>query len=98
MKKTIATIGIASSLALGSQVPIPPAEVSVQEWQEIRAMYQSEIKKMGGVIEIENFNGDIKQLNDIIRVRPAESIEYHDKREELLKKTESRTVLDSIVK
>ena len=96
-KKIIVGTGVAGSLALGSQIPIQPT-VSVQEWQEITRMYNTEIEKAGGKITISNFTGDIKQLNDIIRIRPAESIEYQNRREELLKKTESRTVLDAIVK
>lgn len=97
-KKIIATIGTTTALAIGSQISVAPAPVTIQEWQEITAMYNGEIQKMGGAMTVQDFKGDIKQVNDLIRTRSPESEEYGVEREKLLKKTEKRTVLEIITK
>jgi hypothetical protein len=97
IKKTIATIGTTAALAVGSQVQIPPAPISVQEWRATVDMYNHEVKMLGGKAKVEGFTGDIKQVNDVIRQRPPETPEYGAKREAMLKKTEKRT-LTTIVK
>lgn len=92
-KKIIASIGIAGGLAVGSQVPVQQS-LTVQEWQEVRQMYNQEIEKAGGKITIEKFSGDIKEVNDEIR---KISSDKEEERELLLKKTEPKTVLQTII-
>jgi hypothetical protein len=92
-KKIIVGTGIAGSLALGSQMPVQP-NISIQEWQEITRMYNQEIEKAGGKITIEKFSGDIKELNDEIR---KISSDKEEERELLLKKTEPKTLLETII-
>lgn len=92
-KKIIVGTGVAGSLALGSQMPVQP-NISIQEWQEITRMYNQEIEKTGGKITIEKFSGDIKELNDEIR---KISSDKEEERELLLKKTEPKTILETLL-
>ena len=100
MKKTIATLATTATLtiAIGSQVPVAPAPVTINEWQAITAMYNEEIALSGGEITAHDYNGDIKKINDVIRARAPKSEEDRVKREALLKKTEARTLLEVIIK
>jgi hypothetical protein len=106
-KKTIATIGTVATLAIGgSQVPVAPKPLTLQEWQALSQTYNYEIKKQGS-ITIQNYTGDLKQINNAIRQRvPVETVtisgkkltaaQYKTYRDTLLKKVESKKLIDVI--
>lgn len=107
-KKIIISIGTIATLVGGSQIPIDPAPLTVNEWQEVTQLYNYEIQQAGGEIQVQNF-GKFEDLNTVIRKRvPNESVEvsgqvktakeYEAIRESLLKKVEKRTVLEAIIK
>jgi len=97
-KKIITGIIGASALLVGVNVPLENSPVTVNEWQAITTMYNEEIALAGGKITVKDYNGDIKQINDVIRARPPKNKAEGDERERLMEKTEKRTVLEAIIK
>ncbi len=106
-KKIIIATGITTAL-LGSQVPINPAPLTVNEWQAVTQLYNYEIQQAGGQIQVQNYQ-NFEDLNKVIYKRvPSESVEiageiktpkeYEKIRENLLKKVEKRTILEAIIK
>jgi len=106
-KKTIVGIGTAVVLAISSQIQVNPAPLSINEWQATVSMYDYEIKQAGGSINVQNFQS-FSDLNSQIRKRvPTESViidgvsvtpaGYSVFRENMMKKVEKRTLINSIL-
>ena len=104
-----AGLGIAGIATL-SLIPVEPEPLTVNEWQALVQIYDYEIKKVGGM-NFENFTAEnsIRQINDKIRLRiPQEGIvidevkltqdEYRNLRDNLLKKTETISLIEKILK
>ena len=104
-----AGLGIAGIVTL-SLIPIEPEPLTPNEWQALVQIYDYEIKKVGGM-NFENFTAEnsIRQINDKIRLRiPQEGIvidevkltqdEYRNLRDNLLKKTETISLIEKILK
>lgn len=106
-KKIIAGLGIAGSLAFGSQMEVNPKPLNVNEWQSLVQVYNYEIAQNQGTITIQKFK-DFSDLNDEIRKRtPTETVvmegknvspnEYKKIRENLINKVEPKTILEVIL-
>ena len=104
-----AGLGIMGITALSS-IPVGPAPLTVNEWQLLSFIYNYEIQQVGG-LELENFTTEnsFRQINDKIRLRiPQEGIvidevkltqdEYRNLRDNLLKKTETMSLIEKILK
>ena len=104
-----AGLGIAGIATL-SLIPIEPGPLTPNEWQALVQIYDYEIKKVGRM-NFENFTAEnsIRQINDKIRLRiPQEGIvidevkltqdEYRNLRDNLLKKTETMSLIEKILK
>ena len=111
IKTIIIGLGIAGIAAIIGFTPVEePEPLTVNEWQAITKIYDYEIEKAGG-LQIKDFTSQnaIKKLNAEIRKRePTENIEidgqemtpqnYKTFRDNLLEKTEQKTLIEKIIK
>ena len=84
-------VAILVSVPLTTAPVFPPESLTVQEYQEVVEMYDTEIQKLGGV-ELQVADGDIlKALSAKIREG-----EVSERTEELLSRLENTSLLDKI--
>lgn len=111
IKKIIAGIGVATTFVLGAFVyPVDPDPITIQEWQALTALYDYEIKQMGGA-SFANITQDeiLVELHEKIRARtPTEQVkingyditveDYELLREDLMDKIEKTSLLKKLTK
>ena len=111
IKKIILGLGVAGIAAIIGFIPVNPEPLTVNEWQVLVKIYDYEIERVGGTIQMRDFTNQnaIEKLNKEIKKRiPTEKVEidgqemasqeYKTFRDNLLEKTERSSLIKKIIK